>query len=130
VAPALTVMLALAVGVPTAVDLPKAIQGVTYQSRLTDGVGPAIDQAGGPAALRRCGAPYTGPFQVPVVAWHLRLHTGQVTSLRPAVAPAVVFRSANARGGAPAPALDSLGGEAGVRTVSIAHGWRIVERCG
>jgi hypothetical protein len=93
-------------------------------------VGPAIDRAGGPAALRRCGAPYTGPFQVPVVAWHLRLHTGQVTSLRPPAAPAVVFRSANARGGAPAPALDSLGGEAGVRTVSVAKGWRIVERCG
>ena len=129
-ATALVAFAALAVGVPTAVGLPDAIRGVTYQSRLTDGVGPAIDRAGGAAALRRCGAPYTGPFQVPVVAWHLRLHTGQVTSLRPAVAPAVVFRSANAPGGVPTPALDSLGGEAGVRTVAIAHGWRIVERCG
>ena len=58
---------------------------MTYQARLTDGVGPAIAAPAAPAALRRCGAAYTGPFLVPVVAWHLRLHTGQVTSLTPAV---------------------------------------------
>lgn len=126
---ALAVLAALAVGVPTAVDVPGALRGVSYQSRLTDGVGPAIERAGGAAALRRCGTAYTGPFQVPAVAWHLRVHTGRVTSLRPPVVPAVVLRSANARGGRVAPALDSLGGEAAVRTVAIANGWRIVERC-
>ena len=125
----LAVLAALAMGLPAAVDLPAAVRSVTYQSRLNDGVGPAIERAGGAAALRRCGTPYTGPFQVPVVAWHLGLHTNQVTSLHPAVVPAVVFRVANARGRPPVPSLDSLGGEAGVRTVSIAHGWRIVERC-
>ena len=125
----LVAVAALAVGVPTAVDLPNAIRGVTYQSRLTDGVGPAIERAGGAAALRRCGDAYTGPFQVPAVAWHLRVHTSRVTSLRPAVVPAVVLRAANSKGGRVAPALDSLGGESGVHTVAIANGWRIVERC-
>ncbi|MDP9345510.1 MAG: hypothetical protein M3P44_07275, partial [Actinomycetota bacterium] len=91
---ALVVLAALAVGVPAAADLPDAIDSIGYQSRLTDGVGPVIERAGGPAALRRCGDAYTGPFQVPVVAWHLRVHTSAV-NLHPA-GPAVVFRAANA----------------------------------
>ncbi|MEP6953085.1 MAG: hypothetical protein ABI950_03365, partial [Solirubrobacteraceae bacterium] len=127
VAVALTAVAALAVGVPAAVDLPGAARGVSYQSRLTDAVGPAIERAGGAAALRRCGHAYTGAFQVPVVAWHLRVHTGRV-SMYPA-RPAVVFRVANAPGARPAPSLDAVGGEAGVRTAAIARGWRIVERC-
>ena len=121
---------ALAVGAPAAVDLPSVAANVTYQSHLTDGVGAAIENAGGVAALRRCGNAYTAPFQVPVVAWHLHVHTNQVTSLRPAVTPAVVFRVANVPGRRAAPGLKHLGGEAGVRTVAIANGWRIVERCG
>jgi hypothetical protein len=37
----------------------------------------AIAKAGGIAAFRRCHV-YTGHFQVPAVAWYLKLHTGQV----------------------------------------------------
>jgi hypothetical protein len=37
----------------------------------------AIAKAGGREALTRCHV-FTGPYQVPSVAWHLKLHTGQV----------------------------------------------------
>jgi hypothetical protein len=30
-----------------------------------------VDEAGGPAAVRRCGPVFTGPFEVQLVAWHL-----------------------------------------------------------
>ncbi len=129
VALALALAAALAVGAPAAVDLPSWVRGVNYQSRLTDAIGPLVERAGGRRALLACGNPYTGPFQVPSVAWHLRVHTSQVTSLKPAVTPAVVFRAANGRGRPVGPALDALGGEAGVRTVATGGGWRIVERC-
>ena len=124
---ALVVLAAVAVGVPTEAGLPKAVQGVTYQARLTDNVAGAIQAAGGRKALLACGDPYAGPFQVPVVAWHLHVHTSAV-QLVP-VSPAVVFRAANARGGRPGPALATLGGESGVRTAAIGGGWRIVEQC-
>ncbi|MGZ6640364.1 MAG: hypothetical protein ACXVFN_00925 [Solirubrobacteraceae bacterium] len=127
--PALAVaaLAALAVGVPTAIDLPPTIRIVTYQARLTDGVGPAIARAGGRQALLACGAPYAGPFQVPVVAWHLHVHTTAV-NLHPQV-PAVVFRAANGPHKRPGPSLAGLGGAAGVRTLATDSGWRIVERC-
>ena len=34
----------------------------------------AIAKAGGREAVMRCGPVFTGPFQVPAVAWHLHLH--------------------------------------------------------
>ena len=38
----------------------------------------AIAAAGGAAAIRSCGAVYTGPFHTPAVAWALDLHLDQV----------------------------------------------------
>ena len=46
---------------------------------------------GARSASCACGAPYTGPFQVPSVAWQLDVHTHDV-QLDP-VAPAVVLRA-------------------------------------
>jgi hypothetical protein len=37
----------------------------------------AIAKAGGPAAITRCNV-FTGPYQVPAVAWYLHVHTGRV----------------------------------------------------
>jgi hypothetical protein len=108
--------------------LDRAFRSVAYQARLTDGLSEAVRQAGGAGRLRACGTPSTGPFQVPAVAWRLRLHGSQVT-LEPRV-PGVALRAANREGGRPAPPLDGLGGEAAVRTFAIAAGWRIVGRCG
>ena len=103
--------------------------------RLTDGLAGAIAKARRPERLLACGTPYTGAFQVPVVAWLLNRHTTQVRSASapgdaapraPAVAP-----SGRARppGSHAVPNIESLGGEAGVQTFAIAGGWRIVGRC-
>jgi hypothetical protein len=64
---------------------------------------------------------------VPVVAWELGVHAERV-HLDPTV-PAVAFRARNVPGGPPAPPLEAIGGEAGVRTFATAAGWRIVGRC-
>ena len=37
----------------------------------------AIAKAGGREAIMRCNV-FTGPYQVPAVAWHLKVHTGEV----------------------------------------------------
>jgi hypothetical protein len=108
---------------------------IDYQARLTDGLTGAVAQAGGRERLLACGTPYTGAFQVPVVAWHLNLPITAVRSASapgdaPPRAPAVVFRSKTTSGSRLAvPGLDSIGGEAAVQTFAIGGGWRIVGRC-
>jgi hypothetical protein len=37
-----------------------------------------IAKAGGEDAVKSCGAVFSGPFQVPSVAWRLHLHTDEV----------------------------------------------------
>ena len=109
---------------------------VYYQARLTDGLAGAIAQAGGPDRLKACGTTYTGAFQVPSVAWLLNEHT---TAVRSASAPGDAPPQVPARGAAVAdderqppafPAIESIGGEAAVKTFAISGGWRIVGRCG
>jgi hypothetical protein len=38
----------------------------------------AIANAGGEARIKSCGRVFTGPFQVPAVAWRMHMHTNQV----------------------------------------------------
>jgi hypothetical protein len=108
----------------TYTDVPLAAQTSTYQARLVDGLGRAVREAGGPARLRALGASYTGPYFVPAVAWQLHLHISEV-GVDPQ-APAVLFRERTGPGSAPAPALDAVGGEASVCTLSNTGRWRIV----
>jgi hypothetical protein len=105
-----------------------------YQARLTDGLPGVIAKAGGKDRLLACGTPYAGAFQVPAIAWQLGVHTTVVRSASapgdaPPAVPAVVFRSRTTSTSHAVPPLESLGGEAGVRTVAIRGGWRIVTRC-
>jgi hypothetical protein len=131
---ALSVVAAVAFAAPSVQRLDAVRASVYYQARLTDGLAGAIEQAGGPARLKACGTAYTGAFQVPSVAWLLGEHTTAVRSASapgdPAPqAPAVVLRSRTTTYSHPVPGLESLGGEAGVQTLAIAGGWRIVARC-
>jgi hypothetical protein len=123
--------LAVAAGVvfaaPSAAGIPGDVGAVTYQARLSDRLGVVVARAGGAARLLACGDPYTGPFQVPVVAWNLGVHTSQVT-LEPK-RPAVVFRVQSNPGVRPGPSIDGVGGEAGIQTLATAAGWRIVGAC-
>jgi len=101
---------------------------IVYQARLNDAVPALVARAGGAARLRACGDVYTGPFQVPVVAWNLRLHTTQVQSTPP-VRPAVVFRAKSTPAERPRPSLRPLGDPSVLRTLAIGPHWRIVAAC-
>jgi hypothetical protein len=101
---------------------------IEYQAKLTGEVSGLVARAGGPERLRACGDIYTGPFQVPLVAWNLRLHTTQISSL-PAIRPAVVFRAVSLPSTRPTPTLRGLGDPSDLQTLSVAPNWRIVAVC-
>ena len=107
--------------------LEPTVDAAHFQARLVDGLAGTVQRAGGAKALLACGDPYVGPFQVPVVAWQLRVHAARV-QIEPR-APAVVFRARNATNARPGPSLAGVGGEAGVRTLAVGGGWRVVGRC-
>jgi hypothetical protein len=131
----LALAVAAAFAAPSVNGLDAVRASIDYQARLKDGLADAVARAGGPDRLLACGTPYTGAFQVPVVAWELGVHTTVVQSAsapgdRPPRAPAIVFRSRTTSSSRLAvPGIDRLGGEAGVQTFAIAGGWRIVGRC-
>jgi hypothetical protein len=129
----LAVALAAVIGVKFAEPAQETIRvdvdAVTYQARISDQVPGLVARAGGAARVRACGDVHTGPFQVPLVAWNLRLHTTQVQSLVTPVRPAVVFRTRPVRGARPFPSLRSLGDPTDLETLSAAPGWRIVGVC-
>ncbi|HEX7297767.1 MAG TPA: hypothetical protein VF257_02095 [Solirubrobacteraceae bacterium] len=134
VAPALGVVGAIAFAAPSVHRVDAVMTSNAYQARLSDGLADALARAGGRARLLACGTPYTGAFQVPAVAWRLGTHTTVVRSASapgdpPPRVPAVVFRSRTTSTSHAVPGLESLGGEAGVRTFAIGGGWRIVGRC-
>jgi hypothetical protein len=128
----LAVALAAVIGVkfaePARETLRADIDAVMFQARMSDQVAGLVARAGGPARVRACGDIYTGPFQVPLVAWNMRLHTTQVSSLAP-IRPAVVFRTRPVPGARPYPPVRSLGDPTDLDTLSVASGWRIVGAC-
>jgi hypothetical protein len=101
------------------------LDGVRYQADLAGELPRVIRDAGGAAALQRCGTPFTGAFLVPVVAWNLHLHTRQV-ELEPR-RPGVVLRVRTTGRARPVPTLRGVGDE---RTLATGERWRIVAACG
>src|SRR4051795_12324303 len=101
---------------------------LVYQARLADRVSGLVARAGGAGRLRACGDIYTGPFQVPLVAWNLDMHTTLVHSTPP-IRPAVVFRAKSTPPEGPGPSLRSLGDPSDLRTLATAPHWRIVAVC-
>jgi hypothetical protein len=128
--PAVVVAVAagLAFAGPTLPRVPTDVEEVTYQARLNDKLAGLVARAGGAERVRACGDVYTGPFQVPVVAWYMHLHTTQVSSER-ARRPAVVFRVKSIPESRPGPTLRTLGDQSDLRNLSLAPGWRIVGAC-
>jgi hypothetical protein len=134
VVPLIAVVAATVFAAPSVHRVGIVRDSVYYQARLKDGLSVVIERAGGRDRLLACGTPYTGAFQVPAIAWHLHVHTSVVQSASapgdaPPAVPAVVFRSHTTSTSHAVPPLDSLGGEAGVRTIATGGGWRIVTRC-
>jgi hypothetical protein len=108
--------------------VPREVRAVVSQARVNDSLAGVVERAGGPARLRACGDVYTGPFQVPVVAWHMRVHTIQVSSLVPH-RPAVLFRVRSTPTSKPGPSVRPLGDPRDLRTLSAGGGWRLVAVC-
>jgi hypothetical protein len=81
-AAAAAALAAAALWVPWVVDdwrsLDESWQLVREEARLYDDLPRMVDELGGPAAVKRCGPVYTGPFDVLNVAWELELHADQV----------------------------------------------------
>jgi hypothetical protein len=125
---ALGAVVGIGFAVPAASTAPDDVEAITYQARLNDRVSGLVARAGGPARLKACGDVYTGPFQVPVVAWNMHLHTSLVSSLVP-VRPAVLFRVRSNPTVRPGPSLRSVGDPRDQRTLAVAPGWRIVAVC-
>jgi hypothetical protein len=125
---ALGIVAGIAFAAPAAPRVPTDVRAVTYQARLNDHVGGLVARAGGEERLRACGDIYTGPFQVPVVAWHMHLHTTQVSSLLPH-RPAVLFRVRSNPSSRPGPTMRTIGSLSDTQTLSVAPGWRVVGAC-
>jgi hypothetical protein len=134
VVPLIAVVAAIGFAAPSVDRLDAVRASAYYQARLTNGLPGVIERAGGKDRLLACGTPYTGAFQVPAIAWQLGVHTTVVRSASapgdaPPQVPAVVFRSHTTSTSHAVPPIESLGGEAGVRTIATGGGWRIVTRC-
>lgn len=95
---------------------------LAYQAELRRDLARAVADAGGPAALARCGRPVTGAYRGPIVAWHLRVEKRRV-AFAPGAA-GVVLASALRRGDPREPSAPS-----GARPVAAAGSWRIATRC-
>jgi hypothetical protein len=57
------------------ISLPRTHHALVYQARLRSDLTEAVRQAGGSAALLRCGQVMTEGFQVPMAAWTLGVRT-------------------------------------------------------
>lgn len=74
--------LALAAGVvaaPRMAFLVGDAQRLLREAQLYEDIPRAVARAGGRSRLLDCGQPFTGPYQVPSIAWYMHVHTGTVT---------------------------------------------------
>jgi hypothetical protein len=110
---------------PRLADVLDGRHALAYQADLYDDLGVAVERAGGGERILACGDPYTGPFQVPALAWQLEVHTKRV-GLSPA-APAAVFRAPPTQPEPPTPDLGALAGKA--RPAARAGRWTVLAAC-
>jgi MFS family permease len=124
---ALVALAALAFAAPSLARFTQTVRAARDQARLSDDLANAVQRAGGRHRLLACGDPYTGPFEVPKVAWLLHVHTHQV-ALQPR-APAVIFTTRADTPLSPMPRLEGVEGAAGARTLALTRYWRIIGIC-
>jgi hypothetical protein len=122
---AVAVIPAAALALPQVPSLEDSRVSLAYQADLERDLRAVIDRTGGAERLLACGQPFTGPYQVPQVAWHLGLH-GIEVGLRPR-APAVVLRAAPTQEMPPAPSVRPLGRDA--RPIARVGAWEVIGAC-
>jgi hypothetical protein len=108
-----------ALALPEARD---AAADLRHAARLHHDLRAAVAAAGGADRLVACGAPYTGRYRFPAVAWRLRVPISAL-SLDPQ-SDGVVFRSPLTRRSEPAPLLPR-----GLERVAARGLWSIHARC-
>jgi hypothetical protein len=102
-------------------------RGLNYQAELREDLATAVRRAGGARALLSCGSVMTEPFQVPMVAWALRVRTSRVEPPSPRLQgspwPGVVLQTRAHPNSAllPAPGQIATWNRAGARYVRLAH---------
>lgn len=76
--------------VEVAGQVDRAVQHAASAEQVQRTLPQAIAAAGGRAAILRCGRVSTGPFQVPLMAWHLRVPIQAVKVARPGTGGTVI----------------------------------------
>jgi hypothetical protein len=117
---------ALLFAIPSFENSRDSLPQIRYEAQLDGQLDAAIHRAGGRDRVLACGHPYTGPLQVSVLAWHLRVHGDQV-GLAPQ-APGVIFRTRAAGSPKITPDVPRVGPR--FATVARAGKWRVLAACG
>jgi hypothetical protein len=110
--------------VPRASDVEREARGSRREARTAAELNRAVEQAGGSAAVNRCGLAATNAFAVSALAW--RLGMGSAVTFHSERAQ-IVFRGRDGLDGPVAPALPPGGG--GFRPVGRSGGWEVLARC-
>ena len=95
---AVAVLGGLALAISPGARLGRQVDRAMTETRLYDQLSDAVDAAGGPAALKRCGHIYTDPFQTQPLLWEMHLE-GPAIGIRPEP-PGVIVTPRRARGSA------------------------------
>ena len=113
---------AAASAVPAVRSLEAQLDVLRSEAELHHDLDDAIRIAGGRDRVVACGRVYTGPYQVPVVAWHLHVHFSGVSNLAAAepTPPATVFRARSGR---------SPYAERRVERAGVTAEWEVLAAC-
>ena len=105
------------------IDLFKAeARMARHEARVNHNIAAAVDRAGGPARVRACRGVYTGPFEVPIVAWQLHRHFSGV-GLEPRT-PGMIFQAPVSPNAERVPVPPG-----GFLQVAAAGPWRVFASC-
>jgi hypothetical protein len=105
--------------------VPREAAKLRYEAALYDSLALAVDRAGGRGRVLGCGPPVAGDYQVPGLAWRLRVHGIDVRlDVREA---GTVFRAPPVIGARPEPRLHSA--HSRLRPVARAGPWLVLASC-
>lgn len=118
----------LAVQVPFAIghfgDVRHQVREATAEADAITGLSRAVELAGGPSGVRRCGIAATNRFAIPPLIWRLGLHAAVTSHSGRAV---TIFRGRVSPGGVLEPSLPP--GSAAFRSSPPGPGWHVLSRC-
>jgi hypothetical protein len=124
------VLVAVAAQVPFALghlgDARRQVREARAEANAIAGLTRAVQLAGGPAAVRRCGLAATNRFAIPPLIWRLGLHS-PVTSHSGRAA--TIFRGRVSPRGALEPTVPPASAELHLSPHPAAAGWQVLTRC-